>query len=180
MKKAELKTVTSEWFDTLIANCKSIIGEKEFNARWALVECYHELGNRILQENDNFEKEKIYGEEITKRVSLSLGKSQRTVQQAIKFAKKFPILSLDVFGKDVSWHQIANKYLPENSESNDDHNKKGKIGTLMTIEGWSLFATRWITEVKQKEPIAQWSSERKEAIKQELLPIVQFYQELDS
>lgn len=42
-----------------------------------MVEGYHALGMRILEEYDNFERREIYGLEITSHVSQSLGKSKR-------------------------------------------------------------------------------------------------------
>ncbi len=101
-----------EWYSLLVDECKAIITEAEFTSRWAYVEGYHELGKRILQEHDNFERSKIYGKEITQRVAESLGRSQRTVEQSIQFVKKYPTLELLPEGKNTSWHDICNKYLP--------------------------------------------------------------------
>ncbi|MBW1716550.1 MAG: hypothetical protein JRJ77_12130 [Deltaproteobacteria bacterium] len=41
-------------------------------SRWALVEGYWNLGKRISEENDNFEREKIYGNKIVSQVTESL------------------------------------------------------------------------------------------------------------
>lgn len=108
---------SQEWFLNLIDDCKTIIVETEFTARWALIEGYHQLGKRILAENDNFERSKIYGQEICSRVSISLGKSRQTINRAIQFARIYPELNLLPEGKNTSWHQICNKYLPESKES---------------------------------------------------------------
>ena len=105
--------VNTEWYQTLVEECNAIIIETEFTARWALVEGYHQLGKRILKENDNFERAKIYGQEITAHVSQSLGKHKRTIERAIQFYKKYPDLNKLPEGKNTSWHKIVNKYLIE-------------------------------------------------------------------
>ena len=46
----ELQT---DWFNHLIDDCQNIIVEAEFTSRWVLVEGYHALGTRILQEYNN-------------------------------------------------------------------------------------------------------------------------------
>jgi len=103
-----------EWYTSLVEECKAIITEAEFTSRWSIVEGYHLLGDRILKENENFEREKIYGREIVQRVANSIGKSGRSVYLAVQFAKKYPSLDLLPEGKNTSWHQIVNKYLPDN------------------------------------------------------------------
>jgi len=105
-----------EWYIQLIEECKAIITEAIFTHNWALVEGYHQLGKRILEEHDNFERAKIYGKEICSHVSESLGKSRQTINRAIQFAKKYPELELLPEGKNATWHDICNKYLPEPRE----------------------------------------------------------------
>lgn len=108
--------IQAEWFNHLIDDCQSIIVEAEFISRWALVEGYHLLGTRILEEYDNFEREKIYGKEIVQCIALSLDKSKRTIYQSIQFTKKYPDLALLPEGKNTSWFKICNKYLPAHKE----------------------------------------------------------------
>ena len=75
---------------SLIEDCQAIIVESVFSSRWILVEGYHKLGKRILEENNNFERNKIYGKKISSHVSQSLGKSERTIERAIQFVRKYP------------------------------------------------------------------------------------------
>ena len=107
----------ANWYQSLIDDCNSIMVEAEFTSRWVLVEGYHSLGLRILQENDNFEREGIYGKKIVSRVTESLGKSERTIWRAMQFAREYPDLSLLPEGKNTSWHKICNKYLPKHKGS---------------------------------------------------------------
>jgi len=138
----EKTDIQAEWFNHLIDDCQSIIVEAEFTSRWVLVEGYHLLGTRILEEYDNFEREKIYGKEIVTRVSESLDKHERTIYRAIKFAKKYPDLALLPEGKNTSWHKICNKYLPEhnvhvsnNSGENEWHTPPFIIETAKSVMG---------------------------------------------
>jgi hypothetical protein len=104
------------WYNTLIEDCKDIITEKGFESRWALIECYHLLGTRILEDYPKFEQKKIYGEKVCDTVARSLNKSERTVQRAVAFAKKFPSLSYFKEGKNITWKSICDKYLPAPKE----------------------------------------------------------------
>ena len=118
LEVVETTEIQTDWYQSLIDDCQSIMVEAEFTSRWVLVQGYHTLGLRILAENDNFERQKIYGKEITSRVSISLEKSVRTIERAIQFAKKFPDLAALPEGKDTSWRKICNEYLPEHKEPN--------------------------------------------------------------
>jgi len=112
-----------EWYQLLVDECKAIITEAIFTHNWALVEGYHQLGERILQEHDNFERAKIYGKKIVSQVTESLeGKaSERTVWRSMQFAQKYPKLELLPEGKNTSWHDICNKYLPETTTPSEEH-----------------------------------------------------------
>ena len=112
---------TQEWYIHLIEQCQAIITEAGFHSRWSLIEGYHTLGQRLLDEFDNFKRHKIYGRQITTLVSESLGKSERTIERAVRFAKKYPDLNLLPEGKNTSWHAICHKYLgkPKDKEEGE-------------------------------------------------------------
>lgn len=109
--------ILGQWYLDLVDDCKAILVETEFTARWALVEGYHTLGLRILDENNQFEREKIYGQQIVQRIANSLEKRPRTIYYAIQFAKDYPDLNKLPEGKNTSWFQIISKYLTGNSKS---------------------------------------------------------------
>jgi hypothetical protein len=113
-------TAEPEWFKNMVGDCQAIITEGEFTSRFALVDCYHQLGKRILEENDNFERAKIYGKDIVSKVAVSVGKSDRTIWYALQFAKKYPDLDKLPGGKSVSWRAVVNKYLPDSERSKKD------------------------------------------------------------
>ena len=108
-----------DWYKSLVDDCQSVITEGVFNSRQDLLQAYHQLGERILEDEKKFEETGIYGEGITKRVSLSLNLSQRTIQYAIKFAKKFPDIQQLPEGKNISWHKMVSKYLPDKPEQKE-------------------------------------------------------------
>ena len=105
-----------DWYLRLIDELKAIIIEGEFGARWALVETYHLFGKRILEENANFERSKIYGDSLVIKIAETIGKSDRTVYNAIAFAKKYPDLDLLPEGKNTSWSKICKQLLPARAE----------------------------------------------------------------
>ena len=102
-----------DWYIQLLDDCQTILTEAEFTSRWALLEGYHQLGQRILQDHQQFERQRIYGHEIVQHVARSLKKSPRTIAYALAFAKKFPELDKLPGGKAVSWHRICHELLPE-------------------------------------------------------------------
>ena len=103
--------IAESWYASLIEELADIITETGFTSRWALIEGYHAVGTRILQENDNFERAKIYNEQILQRIANSLGKSPRTLYYAVQFVRTYPDLNLLPEGKDCSWSKVVNKYL---------------------------------------------------------------------
>jgi len=108
--------LTESWYTQLVEDCKDIVVETEFVSRWSLVEGYHSLGKRILEEYDNFQRVRMADSELIKSVAISIGRRDRTVYYAIQFARMYPDLNLLKEGKNISWHHIINKYLTDGSE----------------------------------------------------------------
>ena len=147
MIKNEL--VKQEWFTQFIEECKAIIVETEFTARWALVEGYHALGTRILAEHDNFARSKVYGEEIVSRVTESLKISSRTIWRAIQFAKKYPDLARLPEGKNTSWHEICCKLLPSPKENRISKAvPDGKYNLIVIDPPWQ-YGTEYDSETRR-------------------------------
>lgn len=139
-KEVAVRIQDQEWYKVLVDDCKSIITECEFTARWALVEGYHAIGKRILEENDNFERAKIYDKKIVACMRESLGKSESTIWRAIQFAKKYPDLGKLPGGKNISWFKICNELLP--SSNGEFENKimlplpKGQYALIVVDPPW--------------------------------------------
>lgn len=92
-----------DWYQSLVDDCSSIIIEKEFESRFSLIEGYHELGSRILIDENKFD----YGiDEAINRISKSIGKGRRTIYYAVKFAKTYPSLESLKIGKNASWNKV--------------------------------------------------------------------------
>lgn len=92
-----------DWYQSLVDDCSSIIIEKEFESRFSLIEGYHELGSRILVDENKFD----YGiDEAINRISKSIGKGRRTIYYAVKFAKTYPNLESLKIGKNASWNKV--------------------------------------------------------------------------
>lgn len=104
------------WYKELVDECKEIITEAVFTSRWALVEGYWNLGKRISEENDNFERAKIYGEKILQGLAESLDISERTIYYAVQTFKKYPDIQQIPEGKNISWNKLITQYLLERKE----------------------------------------------------------------
>ena len=116
LEVVEVKEIQTDWYQSLIDDCQSIIIEAEFTSRWALVEGYHLLGLRMLQDEPKMVQGGSTLRETLSRVTKLLNTSERTLYRSVQFAKKYPDLALLPEGKNVSWRKICNEYLPEHKE----------------------------------------------------------------
>lgn len=105
-----------KWYQALVDDCHDIITEAVYQSRWVLVEGYHNLGKRILEDHDNFERAKIYGEKIVQGLAESLNMSSRILWYSIQFVQKYPDLSKVPEGKNITWNKIITKYLTTSKE----------------------------------------------------------------
>ncbi len=103
---------TNEWYDALVEECKAIIVEAKFTSRWALVEGYHLLGERIVTDQ-NYQWHAKGNMSYFQDLGNKIGVSKSTLYYAIQFYEKYPDLSLVPEGKAISWNKIVTKYLPE-------------------------------------------------------------------
>lgn len=101
-------TATPEWYKSLVDDCRAIVTEAVFTSRWSLVEGYHLLGKRILEESKNGQID-----EVVQDLAQSLGRSRRTFWYAVQFARRYPKLEQVPEGKNISWNKVVTKYLPE-------------------------------------------------------------------
>ena len=122
MNNKIIKIEQEDWYQSLIDDCKSILGEGIWNYRLTLIKTYHLLGRRILEDKENFTKAGYLKEssQVTTLVN-SLHQSQRTIERAIQFVRKYPDLDLLPEGKNISWHKICNHYLPESKKEDCQH-----------------------------------------------------------
>lgn len=139
IKQITTQLENQEWYKSMVEECQAIIVEGVFRSRMELIETYHHLGKRILEENNNFERQKIYGERLCHAVAQSLGKSDRTIWRSIQFVKKFPNLEEWIGGiaegKNISWHKIIQIYLPEPKEKQIEL-PEGKYQVILADPPW--------------------------------------------
>ena len=111
--------ITELWYNSLINDLTEIVDgivEDKFNLAWSMISGHHRIGLRILRENDNFERSKIYGKKIVQRIAESIGRSERTVYLSIKLAQLYPDINMLPEGKDVTWGKVITKYLTDGTE----------------------------------------------------------------
>jgi hypothetical protein len=109
------KPERTEWYDSLVGDCKAIITEAVFTSRWSLVEGYHRLGERIATD-DNFQKYAKGNNSCFAGLRNNIGISESTLYRAVQFYALYPDLSLLPEGKDITWNKIVTKYLPAPQE----------------------------------------------------------------
>jgi len=98
-----------DFYDALIDECKDIITETIFISRFTLVEGYHSLGKRIVDD----EYYRKYKPQIQiKQIAKDIGISERTLYYAIQFYETYPDLDKVPEGKNITWNRIITQYLP--------------------------------------------------------------------
>lgn len=77
------KPVNQEWYEHLVEECKAIITEAVFTSRWALVEGYWKLGERIRE--DKLAQEHAKGNKtFVQDLARNLETSDRTLYYALQ------------------------------------------------------------------------------------------------
>lgn len=131
--------VTQDWYQHLIEDCHAIITERVYRARQELIECWHEVGERIVTEKNLKWKAKGNGE-IIQRLAADVGVSAKSIYQAIQFYKKYPDVShaCETWeeGKNISWKKITEKYLPEPPKDETPALPDGKYRVFYADPPW--------------------------------------------
>ena len=126
-----------QWFNSLVEDCKDIVTESSFTSRWSLVEGYHLLGSRILQDEVKLTQG---GTDLRKRLqelAKFIGKRERSLYYAVEFVRKFPDINALPEGKDINWYRIIHKYLTTETDKPKVLTKQDiifKIKELLKIE----------------------------------------------
>ena len=103
----------TDWYESLVTDCRAIMTEAVFNSRWELIVGYHQLGKRIATDGQ-YKKWNARGNgETLSGLIKSLGMSQANVYRALSFYDKFPDINTLPQGKNISWNKIVTRLLPE-------------------------------------------------------------------
>lgn len=135
-----------EWYQCLIEELKSIVVERGFQSRMEIIEGKYEVGNCIIQNFHNFERSKIYGENIVQQVAESLETKPRNIWYCIQFAQEANRKGgLEKYlgglkeGKNLSWRKIALEYLPEHKEEEEENTGRKKPKMIICPKcGWEF------------------------------------------
>lgn len=120
IEQNKFNLLTSEWFQALIEECRDIIVERRYRIATELLEMKWQIGDRILEDTEKFEKLGISGGKVCHIVSQALSCSKREIERCVQFRKKYPNLDKLPEGKNITWHKIVNIYLPEKSNNNPE------------------------------------------------------------
>lgn len=106
--------------DSVAEEIQALLTEAEFASRMIVIEAYHQAGKLVLglpgEVSDN-----------VKRVAEKIGKSERMVYYAVKFAQTYKTADDIPEGKNVSMRKIIREYLTTPKE------KAEHIHTPITI-----------------------------------------------
>jgi len=96
--------------DELIGELRATFVEAEFASHWALITGYHRAGELIKQIN-------MKPHDLAERI----GRSERTIQYAVKLYDKYPRLDKIPEGKNISMNKLITKYLTTPSDKQHKH-----------------------------------------------------------
>ena len=82
----------SNWYPQLVEDVKAIITERVYRSRQEVIEGWHEVGERIIND-ENYQKAAKDNLKLRRQLAGDIGKSVQSLYYAIQFYDKFPILS---------------------------------------------------------------------------------------
>ena len=139
---------SNEWYNVLVEECKAIITEAVFTSRWALVEGYWKLGERI-ETDENFKKFSKGNQSSLQDLANNLGTSERTIYYARQAYDKYPELGKIPEGKNITWNKLITLYLPHPKEKPTPELPKGKYKIIYADPPWQ-YATEQHGKEKQE------------------------------
>lgn len=104
---------TQDWYKALVDECQAAVTEGIFTYRWALIKTYHDVGSRIIEDSENFDRAKIYGMNIVQHLAQSIGRSKRWIYYAIAVAETYPDINDIPGGKNMSMTKLIRDYLTD-------------------------------------------------------------------
>jgi site-specific DNA-methyltransferase (adenine-specific) len=107
----EWLTGLPDWYASLAEDCRAILTEAVFTSRWALVEGYWLLGQRIVTD-EHYQEFAKGNKSSVQDLARNIGQSERTIYYAVQFYTKYTQLDTVPEGKNITWNKIVTKYLP--------------------------------------------------------------------
>jgi N6-adenosine-specific RNA methylase IME4 len=166
--------VSQQWYESLIEECKSIITEAEFTSRWALVEGYWLLGQRIREDVELKKWEQNKAGRVLQDLAKDLSISERTIYYALQAFDKYPVLDKVPEGKAISWNKLITKYLPKQdkvliaNQTSITQLQEGKYDVIVIDPPWKIEKIQ--REVAPNQAGFDYSTMEIEEIKQITLP----------
>lgn len=110
--------ISTEWYQSLVSDCKQIIEDAKLKAGMVLVKGKYDIGNRILPDYRKFGRSE-YGFKTQKDLAFDLGTDHRRISENINFAKKvnaecgnFTQFRQSSDASELSWRKILLEWLP--------------------------------------------------------------------
>lgn len=125
----ELELGNTDFYQSLLEDCRSIMVERGFRARIEVIEAKWDIGKRIYEDNEQMSRQKIYGERIIESLSRDLHISSSSLFSCVQFFKKYPFKEFEQVvpglpgGKEISWSGIVRNILGRKNE----YTKKEKL-----------------------------------------------------
>jgi len=146
--------LNEQWYISLIDDCKDIITEAVYVSRWALIEGYHQLGERIVTDTEYKKWEQNKAGVVLKGLAKELNMSERIIYYAIEFYNKYPELNNVPEGKNITWNKIITKYLPQKEGKQDIEEVekvRGTSGMFASIEITCPYCNKVFSYIINKE-----------------------------
>jgi len=177
-----------QWYSQLIEDCKDIITEAVFTSRWALVEGYHQLGERIVTDSDYNKWEQNKAGLVLQGLAKDINISERSLYYAIQFYEKYPRLDAVPEGKNITWNKIITKYLPTpkvestplatipnvtliHGDMLNEVPKLGQFDLIIADPPYNVTNWEWDKIPEYKQQVIQWLK----ILKPALAPEYQFF-----
>lgn len=166
----DLETKTNypdpEWYETLVEDCKSIITEAVFTSRWALVQGYWEVGQRIREEEGLKKWAQKEAGRVLQDLAKDLNVSTRTLHYSLQAYDKYPNLDTIPEGKNITWNKLITKYLPQPKENIvDSPLPEGVYDVIYADPPWKYdFSETESREIENKYPTLSLEEIKKMAV----------------
>ena len=139
--KQEFLITNEDWYQSMADECRAIIVEREFNSRMEIIQGKWELGKRII-EDENYKKFGKGNRKIISQLAKDIECSESNLYFSTQFYEKFPQsdkLEALKIGKNISWHQITQKYLGKRDLKTGTPRKMYKLDEILTaFRKWIL------------------------------------------